>query len=229
MNTNPRPEILAVLRRIFDTRELDLFDDQQELTPLERHLKKDIPRIVDIVQCLNTQKPMPDFSTYQSLPTSNEAITYAAIWQSFGYFHERWLASCSDFRRKEKSQQVLAHFSGPDDKKMGNYLLTDLWLPWAKEAVFVDALDHEMIGSRIGGKGKDIRHEQSRTCWALPNWSTLQYMVANAIGGKITEIGAGRGYWAKLLAKAGAHVQAVEPGLSDEVCGPPLIKKNHQS
>lgn len=45
---------------------------------------------------------------------------------------------------------------------------------------------------------------------SVPTLSVLRYMIDSAPGGRILDVGAGRGYWSALLAALGADVVAVD-------------------
>lgn len=112
--------------------------------------------------------------------------------------------------RKEASARVLDGFMKNDDRKYGNHLLCDLWLPWAKKTQFVTSNDCLLLASDDGAESESLRHEQVKTSWSIPTTSVLKYMVENSPSRKITELGAGRGYWTKLLRKFGGQVTAVD-------------------
>jgi len=52
--------------------------------------------------------------------------------------------------------------------------------------------------------------------WAVPTREVIRQIVKWSSGGKIIEIGAGRGLWAKLLRDEGASVEASDPNPPDE-------------
>ena len=125
--------------------------------------------------------------------------------------------------RQEESTRVLDGFTKDDDTAGGNHLFLDLWLPWAQKAMFVSSNDCFLIASDYGAEAERLRDDQVKTSWAIPTTPVLKYMVENAPAKKITELGAGRGYWTKLLRKNGADIVAVDD-ISDRASSRSLIR-----
>jgi hypothetical protein len=65
---------------------------------------------------------------------------------------------------------------------------------------------HSYKGQQWFGHRKELVEEYG---WAIPNNDVLNY-IANSFS-RITEIGAGEGYWAKLLSERGTTVEAFDP------------------
>lgn len=120
-----------------------------------------------------------------------------------------------DIRYLEKIHAaVLWHFEKPCS--CPNPMLTDVWLPWARQAGYIG--EHGPLSTL---------HHSTDWCklrfqaildfsWAVPCHDALQKCVhwASIAGGpsRIVEIGSGTGYWASLLQAYGADVVAVDTG-----------------
>ncbi len=142
---------------------------------------------------------------------------------TFQMLAQVYLAKRNLPERTEESTRVLEAFIKDDDAKDGNHLLRDLWLPWAKKAMFVTSNDCFLSASDYGAEAEQLRDHQVKTSWAIPTTPLLIYMVENAPAKKITDLGAGRGYWAKLLQKQGADIVAVDD-MSDAAWSRPLFR-----
>ena len=122
--------------------------------------------------------------------------------------------------RKLISDEIISSIAGNPADVSGNTLLND-WVIWAKEACFVDSCECSLMTSSSGFTSRLKRNEQTQTAWAIPSTVVLKYMANTSK--IITEIGSGRGYWAKLLRACGLHVIAVDSG-ADLMPKRPLIK-----
>lgn len=136
-----------------------------------------------------------------------------AVWQAE---YQRQKAGSS---RKNLSEILIQKHLEGSSKTDGNYLLHDIWVPWAQKMQYFYPDDTRLYVTEAA-QHIELRRKQTETAWAIPNQSVIGYM--SDMGFSITEIGAGRGYWAKLLRKAGLTVHAVDSG-SDGMRRP-LIK-----
>lgn len=132
---------------------------------------------------------------------------YRELFKELGKFYH---ADKMSAERRQASGRVIDGFLMNDEPSLGNHLFHTLWLPWARKAVFVFSNDTCLAASDYGKEAVLLREQQKSTSWAIPSGSVLKYMVERAPSHKITELGAGRGYWAKLLRKLGADVVAVD-------------------
>lgn len=97
-----------------------------------------------------------------------------------------------------------------------NPLLTDVWLPWARDAKYI----HQGVGLMTTAQFSEglTRRQQAVAdfSWAIPCHDALQMITdwASKQEGRprIVEIGSGTGYWASLLQAYGASVVAVDTG-----------------
>lgn len=136
-----------------------------------------------------------------------------AVWQA------EYQAQKGGSSRKNLSETLIQKHLDGSSRTDGNYLLHDLWLPWARKMQYFYPDDTRLYVTEAAQR-TELRQKQTETAWAIPNQSVIGYMSDLAYS--ITEIGAGRGYWAKLLRKAGLTVHAVDDG-SDGMRRP-LIK-----
>jgi hypothetical protein len=70
---------------------------------------------------------------------------------------------------------------------------------------------HSYKGQQWFGHRQELVEEYG---WAVPNEDVLEY-ISNAFS-RITEVGAGEGYWAKLLSERGTRVEAFDPNTSQQ-------------
>jgi hypothetical protein len=77
------------------------------------------------------------------------------------------------------------------------------------------------VGKTVVQLGKALEDRKTlcqRFAWAIPTAKAIQWIVARAP--RIVEMGAGRGYWARLLADAGADVVAYDQAGRGNRIGP---------
>lgn len=72
---------------------------------------------------------------------------------------------------------------------------------------------YHIFGAEEYGRRSEFTRSMS---WAVPTREAIQQILKWSSGGKIIEIGAGRGLWAKLLRDEGALVEASDPNPPDE-------------
>jgi hypothetical protein len=90
---------------------------------------------------------------------------------------------------------------------VSNPLLTDLWLPWARNRKYAGDHDCHTLNYMYA------RYEAvCRYSWAVPCDAAIQACIRACDGKPFLELGSGTGYWAKLLAAHGVSVTAVDNG-----------------
>lgn len=164
-----------------------------------------------------TMASMADLSS--TLPEESFRSMMGSTCESLAKDH---LAKIQTHARIENSTRIIDGIMKDDHRKKGNHLLHDLWLPWARKAQFVSRIDCHLLASDDGAQSESLRHGQIKTSWSIPTASVLRYMVEHAPSRKIIELGAGRGYWTKLLRKFGGQVTAVDD--TSENMSRPLIR-----
>ena len=127
---------------------------------------------------------------------------------------DRYDATSSQPERMIRHQESLSEIIGDHkNDNLDNYLMYREWLPWAQKSRFISTDDCLFAVSRNGEIGYKMRSEQIQTSWAIPSNKVIYYM--KSVSKPIIEIGSGRGYWTKLLRKAGCHVTAVDNGADE--------------
>lgn len=133
---------------------------------------------------------------------------------------QRYDASRNTPSRLLKSSAVLAELIGmtpekppisfKDNMVPWNMAFSLVWLPWAQAAQYVGKGDVELTSSDYGTTV--TQHLRTLTCWkfswAVPSTPVLEFMVERSP--KIVEVGAGTGYWARLLTECGADIIALD-------------------
>lgn len=134
---------------------------------------------------------------------------------------ERYAASRDTVDRLRRSEGVLAEFTGSmperpprrlkNSREMPwNPAFTMFWLPWARAAQFVKAMDTDLSSSDYGlSSTEGLRKICSNLLTlGIPSPPVLEYM-SNRFP-RIVEVGAGTGYWSLLLSDSGCDVMAVD-------------------
>ena len=93
-----------------------------------------------------------------------------------------------------------------------NLLLHDVWEPWARRArYFRRSRGHCVWWYDERVSPDPYRHIARQQCsWAVPNEAALAALARHAPGGKLLEVGAGRGYWAHMAEARGMDVIALD-------------------
>lgn len=93
-----------------------------------------------------------------------------------------------------------------------NLLLHDVWEPWARRAQYFRPRRGVCLDPYDGRHPyEQYRHLALQQCsWAVPNEAALAALVRHAPGGKLLDVGAGRGYWAHMAEARGLDVVALD-------------------
>ena len=108
--------------------------------------------------------------------------------------------------RAKKSKQAIDAFT-KDHIDIPNPLFTEVWVPFAKQVRYTD--DRDIVAFTSSGNPMWKRQQAvQKFAWAVPSFGAILKILE--FGRYIVEIGSGSGYWASLLAAAGASVTAVD-------------------